>query len=80
MQKVCKHCGKPEAEHHDYEPTMPEGCVCDPGEWGDNVTEPCEEYQGEGGQYCKRCEHDKACHKTPNMDVTGAKRPCGQQG
>lgn len=67
MRKVCKHCGLPEEDHHDYEPAMPDGCVCNPGEWGVNVPDPCHEYQGDGEQYCKRCQHDKACHKTPNV-------------
>ena len=66
MLKVCKHCGLPEWAHHDYEPSMPDGCVCDPGEWGDEVRVPCAEYLGDGQQYCTRCEHDSACHIPAN--------------
>lgn len=69
--KMCKHCGGAEEDHHDYEPSMPDGCVCSPGEWGDVVTDPCEEYQGNGSEYCLRCEHDKACHKGSNAELTG---------
>lgn len=72
--KMCKHCGGAEEDHHDYEPSMPDGCVCSPGEWGDVVTDPCEEYQGNGSEYCLRCEHDKACHKGSNAVLSGAPR------
>jgi hypothetical protein len=67
MLKVCKHCGLPEEDHHDYEPSMPDGCVCDPNEWGDNVPAPCAEYLGDGQQHCKRCDHDRACHMPANV-------------
>ena len=65
-RKVCKHCGGTEEAHHDYEPSMPEGCVCDPGGWGDVVTDVCAKYLGDGMSYCAKCEHDKDCHKGPN--------------
>ena len=78
MLKVCKHCGLPEEDHHDYEPSMPDGCVCDPNEWGDNVPAPCAEYLGDGQQHCNRCDHDRACHMPANVEVTGLARPFAQ--
>lgn len=64
MLRFCMHCGKPESEHHEFEAAfqMPAGCVCDPGEWSDNVPPPCDKYDGDGNQYCLTCEHDNACH------------------
>ena len=61
---VCKHCGKPESEHCIFEagPEIPPGCVCDEGTWADKINPICEEYQGDGTEYCQRCEHDAACH------------------
>lgn len=63
---VCKHCdGTPEA-HHDFEPKMPPGCVCDPFEWlafgEDLMTPPCDSFEGEAGDTCFTCDHDRACH------------------
>jgi len=62
MKKVCKHCRLPADQHHEYEPVMPPGCQCDPGEWGDTVLDVCDRHQG-NGEYCERCEHDQACHQ-----------------
>lgn len=59
----CKVCGEPESAHHDFEPKMPEWCVCDYGVWGDHVSDVCADYQGDGNQYCRKCEHDRECHK-----------------
>jgi hypothetical protein len=66
--KVCKCCGLPESSHHEFEPQMPDGCICDPGEWGDNVRQPCHEYVGDGVSYCATCEHDKECHQVPGKE------------
>jgi hypothetical protein len=63
MDRICKHCGLPEESHHDFELRMPNGCQCDPFEWGGNIPIPCDAYQGDGAQHCVRCEHDRACHK-----------------
>ncbi len=63
MQIVCKHCGRPESEHHEFVAEMPKGCVCVPATWLDVVEPACQEYVGDGTQYCTRCAHDKACHK-----------------
>ena len=63
MKKFCIHCGHEEDGHHEYEPAMPPGCVCHPGDWGGDVPPPCSEYQGDGAQHCRRCEHDRECHK-----------------
>ena len=70
-RKVCKHCGGAEEAHHDYEPSMPDGCVCPPGEWGRTVTDVCREYIGSGSD-CERCQHDEECHKGSNAEVSGA--------
>lgn len=73
MRKVCIRCGLPEDQHHDYEPSMPDGCVCAPGEWGDDVQEVCDKYVAtSGGAYCARCEHDEVCHKKPSATLSGA--------
>ena len=70
-RKVCKHCGGTKEAHHDYEPSMPEGCECNPGEWGDTVNDICAEYQGNGITVCAKCEHDEECHKGSNANVCG---------
>jgi len=62
VKKVCKYCGKPEWKHHDFVAVMPPDCVCDPGEWGENIPKPCKKYKGDEGR-CETCEHDKECHK-----------------
>lgn len=59
---ICRICGQPEDQHHTLEPSMPTGCVCDPGEWDGEVPDPCSEYAGDGVDYCYRCEHELACH------------------
>ena len=63
---VCKHCdGTPEA-HHDFEPKMPPGCVCQPVEWlsliDGSIKMPCERFVPSADETCARCEHDKGCH------------------
>ena len=63
MRKFCKHCGLEENEHHDFEATMPDGCVCPPNEWVDTVPQPCDAYEGDGVSNCTKCEHDAECHK-----------------
>lgn len=63
-EPVCKHCGKTEEEHCErFEKQMPDGCICDPGEWV-HVTPICAEYipMRGAGSYCKTCEHDEGCH------------------
>lgn len=62
MTKLCRICGLPEDEHHEFEAAMPEGCQCLPGEWSDTVTPICERYVGDGTCYCRTCEHDRVCH------------------
>ena len=61
---LCKHCGLDEDSHCTFEPekTMPEGCQCPEGEWDEDVSSPCDKYDGDGGR-CSNCEHDLACHK-----------------
>ncbi len=66
--KVCKICGVQEDEHHEPDwLEIPDGCVCDWREWNyedkTTLTPVCEEHQGDPKRNCKRCEHDKACHK-----------------
>lgn len=65
--RPCKHCGRPEDEHCIYSPVLvPPGCVCDVKTWDRTIDIPpvCEAYQGDGTEYCRRCEHDRACHKS----------------
>jgi len=38
-------------------------CQCDDGTWDYTPGPICESYQGDGGRYCSRCEHDEACHE-----------------
>lgn len=64
MRKVCQICGLSADAHHVYSPKMPDGCQCHPGEWGDDVNDPCQEYVGSGRSICARCQHDMGCHKT----------------
>ena len=63
----CALCGKSESEHHGFEPVlkMPQGCVCDPGDWmGVSKTTPiCAKFNGSYGPHCANCEHDRECHK-----------------
>lgn len=67
--KLCIHCQRPESEHcPGYEAVkMPDGCQCDEGSWGNNVTSICDLFVPGGTlgdeSYCRNCEHDKACHK-----------------
>jgi len=62
---ICKICGKPESEHHEFIPEKikPPGCKCDPQEWAGNIPPVCKEYAGDGVFYCFNCEHDKRCHE-----------------
>ena len=64
MKRYCKICGELENDHHTPDwIEVPDGCVCDPMTWEDNIPAPCEKYAGNGVQNCLKCEHDKACHK-----------------
>lgn len=67
---VCKKCSRLKSEHCEYEPIeVPEGCVCDPYDWGDptNIPDVCEKFRPcEDENFsgmCAVCEHDEACHK-----------------
>ena len=67
MNNLCAICGLPEADHHPFQSLdMPAGCQCDPGTWQDteNIRPICEEYNGDGTEYCLRCDHDASCHAT----------------
>lgn len=61
---LCLICGRPEHEHHEYQPRLlPDGCKCDDGTWGAVIAPICTQYLGDLKGYCQTCEHDKACHK-----------------
>jgi len=60
---VCKHCGLPESEHHQFERAMPNGCVCKPGWWIDEPGEVCNSYVSGWSGTCKTCSHEKECHR-----------------
>lgn len=63
-EQTCRHCDRPRDEHHEFDPKMPDGCVCDPGTWQPHVPGPaCEAHQGDPLEYCERCEHEHACHE-----------------
>jgi hypothetical protein len=66
MKILCK-CGLPKEEHCEYEPVMPEGCTCDPEDWGSEVTPVCPEYRQwdvyPDEDICEKCQHPKECHK-----------------
>lgn len=59
------HCGRTESEHRGvFEPhPKPGTCVCDPSEWTRAIPPVCGAYQGNGVDYCQKCEHDHACHR-----------------
>ena len=63
----CIHCGKPRADHHEYESKeLPAGCVCSPGEWlVEEVPPACEEFEPMDveSDICAHCEHEEPCHK-----------------
>lgn len=59
---TCMHCGETWENHCTFEAKMPDGCQCDPGEWGDTVNDVCPEFVGDFSN-CARCEHDRECHK-----------------
>ena len=71
---VCLHCGAPEDEHCEFEPKMPDGCQCAPGEWGEYVLDVCKSFAGAPGGICSTCEHDEACHGASNAELTGLGR------
>lgn len=52
---------------------MPASCVCDPEGWaGSPVNAVCDSFIGDGDKWhetCSRCEHDEACHLTPNTQL-----------
>ncbi len=67
---ICKHCGRPESDHCVFELLeIPDGCVCDPNTWDGEIAPICGEYQGDGINYCDKCEHDKACHKNSKEGI-----------
>ena len=46
----------------------PEDCVCEPLSWFGEMKPICDDYlSDEGHSQCKRCEHDKGCHKAANV-------------
>jgi hypothetical protein len=70
VKRICKICGELEENHHRPEwVKIPDGCVCDFGEWDlanlKAIPKPCRKYEGDGKQNCLKCEHDKACHTLP---------------
>lgn len=48
-----------------HEKTQPEGCQCDPREWAgwlDVCDHYLPEYEPDDTEYCRNCQHRKACH------------------
>jgi hypothetical protein len=72
---ICKICGGREDEHHAYESDViiaPDNCVCFDSEWRSlynkdgvrYIPDVCDSFEPySGGLECKRCSHDKECHK-----------------
>ncbi len=65
MTLLCKHCALPAEDHHEFEAQMPDGCVCSPGDWYDEVTPICGTFFANEKEpdICATCEHERACHK-----------------
>ena len=65
MTALCRHCNKPESEHHEFEAyVVPVGCKCDLTEWNADPGPICAAYDdGEGWGNCNKCEHLRECHK-----------------
>jgi hypothetical protein len=59
---ICRICGKKKEDHHEFEPLMPKGCVCDPRTWGGEVNKICDQFVGDKQHECKVCEHNYECH------------------
>lgn len=60
---VCRECHRPAAEHHAFAPVaMPVGCVCDPGEWWEDVNPVCDGFVADADHECERCWHAEECH------------------
>lgn len=67
---ACIHCGRAEEDHHQFVAIAgPDGCVCNPKEWGDpaNIPPVCKKYRHDKSideGLCADCEHEEACHKS----------------
>lgn len=61
MADLCKHCGKPESEHHAFEARA--GCACFRKSDTQPFPPPCGKYVAMAYSYswCI-CGHDAACH------------------
>lgn len=77
---TCRHCGRPEAEHHDYEPVVDSdgetvallACGCDPTTWNYKpVPVPCATFGAHGSLECWYCGHPRACHAPAGGDNEG---------
>lgn len=66
MSVKCVECGRDESEHHVFvAPTLPVGCVCDPGEWTVRLVPPaCAKFDPMKHEpaLCRYCEHEEPCH------------------
>lgn len=61
----CVICGESQFDHHEFEPTMPKGCKCQPGSWigAQRIKRVCNKYVcNTAADMCETCEHDEACH------------------
>lgn len=70
----CLDCGRPAADHHAFVPAVaPEGCTCDPHDWGDpkNIPLICWSFvpfDDMNPDTCGNCEHDEGCHRRSDVD------------
>lgn len=67
MADLCKHCQRPESEHHRFEARrvkLPNGCVCNRGVHSNGVLRPvCNGFKrSRSATWCLICFHDRACH------------------
>ena len=65
MDDLCKHCGKPESEHHAFVKLWPapKGCQC-ARTWSRTIPAICAQYIAPftSEDHCVVCHHDHACH------------------
>ena len=66
QSNYCRVCHRKEEFHnrpHAFELlAIPDGCVCDPGDWIRDLNPVCTGYVRDADGNCKRCRHEEGCH------------------